>query len=493
MSPSNDRSPGRRAAALSSALAAAGLLLGACAAGPDFHRPEPPAASAYTAAPLTELAAAGTTLRSDLAAPADWWTLFGAPRLDETEQLALHGNHDLAAARNRLAQAADLAHASSAGLYPEIDGSAGVGRQKLGAASLGEVRFPAFTYYSVGPTVSYALDLAGGVRRAAEAQGAQVDVQGYELAAARLSVSGNVALAALRIAAARAQIDSVKQLLGEDARNAQYVQQAFDAGSVARVDLLSAQSQLANDQTLLPPLQQQLSLARHQLSVLAGRLPADWAPPEFDLQELTLPRELPLSLPSELAHRRPDILAAEAQLHAASAELGVASANLYPQLTLSASADLQATHPGQLFDAASSAYSLLAGLTAPIFDHGARRDRQSAAQEALQAALEHYRQVVLQSFQQVADVLEALDHDAQLERAQQRAADVAAANLDLTRQSYQAGNVGILQVLDAQRSSEQAQLGLVRARAQRLQDAVQLLLATGGAALPDAPANARAD
>jgi NodT family efflux transporter outer membrane factor (OMF) lipoprotein len=400
--------------------------------------------------------------------------------------LALRGNRDLAAAQENLAQAAEIAHASTAGLYPELDYNAGVGRQKLGAASLGNVDFPAFTYYSIGPSVSYVLDAAGGVRRAIEAQDAQVDVQKYQFDAAYLTLTGNVALAALRIASARAQIDSVAYLLGEDEKNVEFVQKAFDAGSVSRVDVLSAQSQLANDQTLLPPLKQQLSVARHQLSVLVGRAPADWAPPDFDLKELAAPQQLPLTLPSELVHRRPDILSAEAQLHAAAANVGVATANLYPQITLTASVNLQATTPDQLFNSASLVGALMAGVTGPIFDHGARRDRQRAAQDAMQAALDHYEQTVLVSFGQVADVLEALEHDAQMERAQQHAVDAAAANLDLTRQSYQAGNVGVLQVLDAQRSNEQAQLGLVRARAQRLQDDMQLLLATGGVA-PNGP------
>jgi NodT family efflux transporter outer membrane factor (OMF) lipoprotein len=469
-------------------LGAAVSALSACAAGPDYAPPAPPAASAYTREALPELAAAGTALVSGQDPPRQWWTLFSAPRLNDTMQLALRGNRDLAAAQQNLAQAAAIAHAGTSALYPELDYNAGVGRQKLGAASLGNVQFPAFTYYTVGPSVSYVLDYTGGLRRAVEAQGAQVDFQRYQLDAAYLSLTGNVALAALHIAAARAQIDSLAYLLGEDQKNVEFVQKAFDAGSVPRVDVLSAQSQLANDQTLQPPMLQQLSVARHQLSVLVGRLPADWAPPDFDIKELSAPRQLPLTLPSELVHRRPDIRAAEAQLHAAAAGVGVATANLYPQITLSAALNLQSTTPNQLFASSSVVGALLAGLTGPLFDHGARRDRQRAAQQAMEAALDRYEQTVLVAFGQVADLLEALDHDAQLERAQQRAADAALANLDLTRQSYQAGNVGVLQVLDAQRSNEQAQLGLVRARVQHLQDDMQLLLAIGGAAPGDGPA-----
>jgi NodT family efflux transporter outer membrane factor (OMF) lipoprotein len=481
MSPSN-----------SGAAAIVAVLLSACAAGPDFTPPAAPTSPSYTTAPLTELAASGTVLQPGEAAPEDWWTMFAAPRLTDTVHLAIQGNRDLAAAQQNLAQAADLAHASTAALYPEVDFGASAGRQKLGAASLGDIGVPAFTYYSIGPSVSYVLDYTGGAHRAVEAQRAAVDTRRYQVGAAYLSLTGNVALAALRIASTRAQIDRVHVLLGEDEKNLGFVQKAFSAGAVSQVDVLSARSQLANDQTLLPPLLQQLTVARHQLSVLVGRAPGDWVPPDFDLDELTAPRALPLALPSELVHRRPDILAAEAELHAAAANVGVATANLYPQITLSASIGLQATSPRQLFEASSVAGALMAGIAGPIFDHGARLDRQHAAQDAMRAALDHYEQAVLTSFAQVADVLEALDHDAQMERAQQQAVDAAAANLDLTRRSYGAGNSGIIQVLDAQRSNEQAQLGQVRAQAQRLQDEIELLLATGGAIPKADPAPAAA-
>lgn len=477
MWPSSDRA---RPAAL-----AAALLLAACASGPDFVPPAIRASDAYTREPLSDLASAGGELDAGHPAPPDWWTLFSAPRLDQTVRVALQGNRSLAAAQASLAEAAQLAHASTAGLYPQVDLDAGAGREKLGAASLGNVYFPAFSYYSIGPVVSYTLDYTGGVHRAVEAQYAQLDMQRCELEAARLSLAGNVALAALRVAAARAEIGTVRDLLREDAKNLDYVRQSFDAGSVSRVDVLSAQTQLANDQTLLPPLEQQLSIARHQLSVLAGRAPADWAPPEFELAEFKALQQLPLTLPSQLVRRRPDILAAEARLHAATASLGVATANLYPQVTLSAGLSLQSTTPRQLFEASSLVGNIAAGLVAPVFDHGALRDRRGAAQQEVRAALDRYEQTVLESFAQVADVLDALDHDAQMEQAQERAVDAASNNLELARESYSAGNSGVLQVLDAQRADEQAQLGLVRVRAQRLQDQIQLLLATGG--VPPSP------
>jgi NodT family efflux transporter outer membrane factor (OMF) lipoprotein len=306
------------------------------------------------------------------------------------------------------------------------------------------------------------------------------DYQQHELDAAALSVSGNVAMQALAAASARAQIDNLATLLADDRRNLQLVQDSFTEGAATRVDLLNAQSQLANDETLLPPLRRDLSVASHALSLLLGRTPADWSAPDFTLDEFALPARLPLTLPSELVHRRPDILAAEAQLHAATAAVGVASANLYPQIGLTASASLQANTLQTLFDASSAAGGVAGSLTQPLFDHGALRARQQAARDAMHGSLANYQQVVLRSFAQVADALEALDQDQELLSSEQGAVAIAAENLALTRESFSAGNSGVLQVLEAQRQNQQARIGLVHAQSQHLQDTVQLLLALGG-------------
>lgn len=463
----------------------AALLLGACSVGPDYQRPAAPQDSAYTSEPLASLQPGGQQLAPGQNPGADWWSGFHNAALDATMRQALEGNRSLAAAQATLAQAQEAVKASSGALYPQLELDAGAGRQKYGAQFLGPQAVPAFSYYSVGPSVSYVLDYTGGQRRAVEQQRALADYQVFQLQAAALSLTGNVAQQALAIAAARAQIATVEALLQEDRRNLALVQTAFSAGSVTRVDVLSAQSQLANDQTLLPPLRQQLSVARHALSILAGKPPAAWMPPDFELEQLQLPQTLPLSLPSELAHRRPDILAAEAQLHAATAAVGVATSKLYPQISLSASLSQQSTQLSQFFDASSTAWGLAAGLSAPLFDGGTLRAQRRGAQDAARAALASYQQTVLQSFGQVADVLTALDHDAEQLAAQQNALDSAQSSLDLTRQSYSVGNVGVLQVLDAERQYQQARLGYVRAQAQRYQDTAQLYLALGGSTPAD--------
>ena len=289
---------------------------------------------------------------------------------------------------------------------------------------------------------------------------------------------------ALRIASLRAQIDATEAILDQDRENLKLVRLAFDAGSVSRLDIVSAQSQLASDTTLLPPLRQQLGVAQHALAVVLGQPPADAAPPELKLANLKLPQDLPVSLPSELARRRPDILAAEAQLHAATAAVGVAIANLYPHITLTASAGQQATELNHLFDRDSLAWGLTSGLVAPLFDGGTLRAQQRASVDALHASAANYEQAVLVAFGQVADALQALDNGADQLQAQARAQAAASDNLELTRRSYNEGNVGILQVLDAQRLFQQARLGYVRAQAQRYMDTTQLFLALGGSA-PD--------
>jgi NodT family efflux transporter outer membrane factor (OMF) lipoprotein len=361
--------------------------------------------------------------------------------------------------------------------------TAGLGRQKYGAQFFGTFqKLPPFTYYALGPTVSYALDYTGGTARSVEQQFALAQYQKQQLSAAYLMVSGNAVMECLRIALLQGEIATVEAILEEDRQNRHLVQVAFDAGSVSRTDVVSAESQLASDATLLPPLRQQLSEARHALSIIMGQFPANEAPADFDLSKVTLPHDLPVSLPSELVHNRPDILASEAQLHAATAAVGVATSNLYPHIVLSGSLSMQSTILRRLFEGQNNAYNGIGSLTAPVFDGGTLRAEKRAAVDAMQASAANYQQTVLSAFAQVADSLEALDHDAEQLDAQAHAQSAARENVDLTRKSYNEGNVGVLQVLDAERLYQNARLGYVRAQAQRYMDTVQLFLALGGAA-----------
>ena len=467
-----------RAIRFAPAAAALAALTVGCVAGPKFVEPTGATPASFSSAPLTHLQADAQGVgESDASA---WWQPLHSEQLDATIRLALDRNRELAAARATLGQLQELAAASEGARYPSVDLEASAGRQKYGAAFLGPDKLPPFSFYSVGFGVSYAFDFAGGVRRTVEQQYALAAYQQHEVEAAALSVSGNVALQALAAASARAQILSVEELLQDDQKDLKLVRDAFDAGSANRVDVLNAQSQLANDQTQLPPLRRALSNAQHALALLVGRAPSEWTAPAFALEEFALPAQLPQTLPAELAHRRPDIQAAEARLHAATAAVGIAAANLYPQISLTASASMQSTVLHSLFDSNSSAAGLTGSFTQPLFNHGALRAKERAAREAMHASLDDYEQVVLRSFGQVADALEALDHDAELIASEQSAVAISGENLDLTRESYTAGNTGVLQILEAQRQSQQARLGLVRAQAQRLEDIIELQLALGG-------------
>lgn len=465
------------------------MCIGACTAGPQFQRPAAPQSMTYSVPEAT-----ATVTNMDKNAPVDvvkqevamgngspeqWWSLFRNDALNRLIEQSLAGNQTLAGAQATVAQAQAMVEARTGARYPQVDLTAGVGRQKLGAQFLGNFALPPFTYFAFGAAVSYTLDYTGGVARSIEQQQALMEYQQHQLQAARLAVTGNVVMRAIEMAAIQAEIRTVEELLNDDRRNVDMVQAAFDAGSVSRVDLLTAQSQLATDTTLLPSLRQQYSAARNSLATLAGREPAAALPADFDLAAFALPQQLPVDLPSDLVHQRPDILAAEAQLHAATAAVGVATANLYPRITLSATFGQQAVKVDDLFNSSSNAWSLISGLTAPIFDGGRLRAEKRVALAALSADAARYRQVVLESFNQVADALDGINHSAEQLAAQSQALAVAQKSLDLTRESYDAGNVGVLQVLDSERSYQRARIGYVRAQAQRLQNTAQLFVAMG--------------
>jgi len=460
-----------------------GFLCG-CASGPDFVRPAAPLAQSYT-----QSAPAGATdgvQRIILGAPVapDWWSLFGSDALNELIHQALAGSPTVRAAQSTLSQAQELTAAATGARYPHVDLSAGAGRQKYGKEFLGPLTPPPpFTYFAAGAAVSYTFDAAGGIARSIEERRALLEYERQELRATQLALSGNVVGEAIAIASAAERIRAINELLEEDRRNLNLVQTSFAAGNTTRVDVLFADSQLANDETLLPPAAQELAVARHALAVLIGRAPADWSPPELDFSALKLPGTLPVSVPSELVHQRPDILAAEAELHAATAQVGVATANLYPHITLTGSAGQQALTLGTLFSSGNGVWALTSGLTAPLFDGGTLRAARRADIDALQARAANYEEAVLAGLRQVADVLSGIDHDAELLAAETHAVDAAQASLKLARESYRAGNVGVLQVLDAERAYSRARLDYVRVQAERYADTARLYLALGGTAL----------
>jgi len=460
------------------------VLLCGCTSGPNFVRPAAPSSQGYTDSASTAVQSAPDGAQRILygadVAP-DWWGLFRSDALDELVRQALAGSPTIAAAQSKLAQAQELTAAAAGARYPRVDLTGGAGRQKYGKEFLGPLTAPPpFTYFAGGAVVNYTFDTAGGIARTIEERRALFEYQRQELRAAHLALAGNVVSQAIALAAAAERIRAINALIEEDRRNRSLVQTSFAAGNTTRVDLLLADSQLANDETLLPPAVQDLAVARHALAVLVGRAPAEWTPPALDFGALTLPGTLPVSVPSELARRRPDILAAEAELHAATAQVGVATANLYPHITLTGSVGQQALTVGTLFAGGNGVWAFAAGLTAPVFDGGTLRAARRADIDAMQASAANYQEAVLQGLRQVADVLTGIEQDAQLLGAETRALDAAQASVNLTRESYRAGNVGVLQVLDAERAYSRARLDDVRVQAERYADTAQLFLALGG-------------
>jgi NodT family efflux transporter outer membrane factor (OMF) lipoprotein len=498
-----------RAALFSIAVSA----LVSCAVGPDFERPVSPAPASYTDGPslperlepppaaeneaeknakndaesaaipasaLAEDAAiAVQVLRPAEDIPARWWALFENPLLVEVVDRTIAGSPSLRIARANLAQAQETLVAARGSFFPQIDLGLSAQRSRSPALRSGATASTS-NLYVVGPSASYVIDVFGAIRRSVEGQAALAEFQRYELAAAWLTLTGNAVSQSLSIASLRAQIDAVEGVLDVDRQNLDLVRRRFEAGKVARSDLLVAQTQLASDETLLPPLRQQLAFARHALAALAGEVPAAWTPPDLDLDGLVVPRELPVSLPSELTRQRPDVLAAESQLHAASAAIGVATAQLYPSLTLSGSITTDALEIGSLFTGAGTAWAVAGRVAAPLFRGGILRARRRAAIDAYDASLATYQQTVVQGFQQVADSLRALQYDALLVDASERLLATAEHSLALQQASYAAGKTSLLQMLSSARIYQQAQSGLARARGQRLQDTVQLFVALGG-------------
>jgi NodT family efflux transporter outer membrane factor (OMF) lipoprotein len=470
------------------------ITLCGCAAGPDFRRPEPPKVAAYTSAQPTDTeAASGPGGGAQHFVPAEaiggaWWHAFGSAALDRLVQQALDNSPTLAQAQMRLAQAQqDYLAQAGATEWPELDASLKTTRSKpdpaaAGLSSLvGGRSFPSFTLYSAQVSVSYSLDLFGANRRALEALAAQADYQRYELEAARLSLAGNVVTAAVRRASLAKQIALSEQLLAEESRQLDITQQRFEAGGVSRMDLLSQRSQVAQTRASLAPLRAQLAQTDHQLAVYMGLPPAELpstreaGPGALDLDALVLPSDIPLTLPSSLAQQRPDIRASEALLHQASANVGVAVANLYPQVTLSGATGPEGVRVSDLLNV----WSVGAGLTQPLFHAGQLQARKRSAQDAYEAALAAYRQTVLQGLQQVADALRALQQDAMELESRDQAQRDAQASARIASQRFAAGGLSQLALLDTERQELQTSLDRTKVQAQRLADTAALYQALG--------------
>jgi len=461
------------------ALALATSALASCkAVGPNFQPPAPPTTPGYLMAGDAPSDVARLTPGARVAGA--WWKSLGSAELDRVMDEALAGNPTVAAANASLERLRQLTVAAHGGQLPQVDVNAGLEGERINIQSLGFTGFPNPTLglYSVGGSVNYDMDVFGGLRRTTEAAAAQAQSQARQADAAYLTLTGQTAMAAVQIATARAQIAAAEQTLAEDRKLLDVVHQAEGAGGEAPSATVSVRAQLAQDEAVLPPLRQQLAQARHALAQLVGEAPADWTAPDFELKDFAAPAEVPVSLPSSLVRRRPDILAAEATLHAATAEIGVASAAMYPDIKLSANITQTAIPGANLFTYAASGWTLASGVTAPVFHGGTLRANKKAAQAAARQALAQYRSTVISAFTQVADVMSSITEDDAELAALGHAESAAASALRDDEVAFKLGGGALLPVLDDERNLQLARRALVLEQGRRLADVATLYVAT---------------
>jgi len=468
------------------ALLAGTLSLWGCSSvGPDFKQPAPPVTN--TILPLPTVAAPGTLMgeaqhfAAGLNVSSSWWQNFGSVKLNNYIDQALLSSPTLESSQATLRQA-QQAYAAQAGSsqFPQVNAKLAAQKQGTNNTGMGQAGGDrVFELYNAGVTVSYNLDLFGATRRLLENYAAQTDYQQYQMAGARLSLAANIVTTAMMQAQYRAQMDANTAILAAQQKQLEIARQRLKLGAIARGDELSLQTQVAQTRAAIPPLQNKLDQADHLLAVLAGQAPGAAQVPQFTLADFNLPAELPVIIPSELVRQRPDIQASEALLHAASAQYGMAIANIYPQISLSANLGSQALAASSLFGSGGMIWGLAGQLAQPLFNAGLKAGAKSA-EAGFDAAAANYRQTVLQALRNVADVLRALDNDAQTLQAQAAADKSAQAALELMQQQYQMGGVSYLQLLSAQQQAQQTHINLIAAQIQRLTDSAALYQAMGG-------------
>jgi NodT family efflux transporter outer membrane factor (OMF) lipoprotein len=468
----------------------AGLLMAGCAVGPDFKRPAVSAAGGYTTTPLTDTVtstnvAGGEAQHfiegSDLAG--DWWTLFHSPALNELIEESLTNNPDLKAAQAALSVARENVLAQRGSYFPGVTGSFSATREQDPSAALAPVPSSnAYLYNLFTPqvSVSYVPDVFGLNRRTMESLKAQEQGVRFQMIATYTTLTANVVVTAIQAAAVQAQIDTTRQLIDLNSNLVRILQYQFAKGYSSRLDLVAQESQLAQVAATLPPLVKQSAQLRDLLAVLTGRFPNQAPTEKFVLASLQLPAELPVSLPSQLVAQRPDVLQAEANLHDASAQIGIAIANRLPNITLTASAGSTALSFDKLFSSGTGFWGLGAAATAPLFQGGQLLHQERAAKAAYVQAAEQYRSTVLTAFQNVADTLTALQQDAEALKTAATAASAAKLTLDLSQRQLQDGYASYSALLNAEQADQQAQMNLVQAQANRYADTAALFQALGG-------------
>jgi NodT family efflux transporter outer membrane factor (OMF) lipoprotein len=464
--------------------------LTACAVGPDFKRPTAPAAAGYGSAPaqgetVAAESAGGNTQHfvSGMDIPAQWWTLYQSPKLAHLVDEALKANPNVGAAQAALRQAHELYSAQWGSYFPVVQGSFSPSRAQNADNSLANPTVspsPIYNLYTAQLSLGYTPDVFGGNRRAVEAAKAQVENSRFQLEATYLTLSSNVVVTAVQEASLRGQIAATERLLELQHQLTEATERQRKIGTVSDLDVLAQQSAEAQTAQTLPPLQKQLAQTRDALTALLGRLPSEEPEETFRLDELTLPGDLPVSLPSKLVEQRPDVRQAEENLHAASAEVGVALANMLPQFSINADLGSSALGFRQLFSPYTGFWDIGASLTQTLFDAGVLLHKKRAADAALDQAADQYRAAVILACQNVADTLHALQSDADTLKASVTADSAARKTLDLSRQQYKLGTISLVAVLNAEQTYQQAELALVQAKANRYADTAGLFQSLGG-------------
>jgi NodT family efflux transporter outer membrane factor (OMF) lipoprotein len=464
------------------------LGLGGCAVGPNVRPVTSPADKSYTAEVLPEQTeatgvAGGEAQRFQFSRDlsGQWWTLFGSSKLDALIEAAMANYPDIASQQAALRAAAENVKAQRGVFFPLLKGAGNATRVDESGASIGP-GYPGFitNVFQANVNVSYTFDVFGGERRALQGLQAQEAAVNFQLEASYLTLTSNVVSTVIQLASLHDQIAATREIIALETKQLGIIQRRFELGSQTHADVLQQQSNLASVRATLPALQQQRAAAEHELAVLTGHFPHDAAPAEFALSDLTLPQDLPVSMPSSLVAQRPDIRAQEALMDQASTAIGVATANMLPQLTLSGSIGDESLRLATLLQPGSSVWNLAAGITQPIFEGGTLRAKRRAAIDTYDQTSAQYQLVVLEAFQNVADTMTALANDAQALKAQFDAVNTASASLDLIQKQYDAGAVNYVSLLTAQQTFQQARLAYVRAIASRYTDTVTLFQALGG-------------
>ena len=489
---------------LTSSTAAFALVLSACAVGPNYKRPTTAPSTGYFPTPPPEatattpgFAGAAQNLSTARDISFQWWTLFQSPELNSLIERALAASPTIDAAVAALKQAQENVYAQRGFFFPTVQASYQAQRTKLSGNTasanapgyqgngqdivpLGPAQPVTYNFHTAEFTVGFTPDVFGGNRRQVESLQAQADAARLQLEAAYVTLASNVVAAAIQEASTRAQITAVKVIIEANTKSLTILRKQLELGYAARIDVAAQEAALAQVQQLLPPLEKQLEQTRDLLRVLVGNAPDHDIPETFELASLHLPEDLPLSLPSKLIEQRPDVRAAEEQVHSASAQIGVALANRLPQFSINGDFGGNATQFSQMFWKSGTFWDIIGGASATIFDGGTLRHRQRAAEQAFNQAAAQYRSTVLTAFQNVADTLHAIYSDADALNAAVKAEAAAKVTLDLTQKQLESGYVSYLVLLSAEQAYQQASLTLIQSQASRLGDTAALFQALGG-------------